>query len=127
MFTWLENIEKKRWWMIFVIVGFIFSVLFGTGSISVINSEAGFIISVAVLVFGIAESANHKKVSIYKSGKVSYFDPYFDKEYFWDEIQNSPPVKIKTGESYIRKPIFIGIVLDIVSAVLFVVGVIKLF
>ena len=111
----------------FVVIGFVFAILFGTKTITIINPEAGFLISIAMLAFGIAEAANHQEVTQYKKGKISYSDPYLQQEYFLDEIKNSPTVHIPDGKTYVRKPIFIGIVLDIISAILFIAGVIKLF
>jgi len=127
VFSWLEKLDQKRWWNMFVIVGFVFAVLFGTGAVTVVDAEAGFIISIATLCFGIAEAANHKKVTNYRKGKVSHFDPYLQEEYFADEIKNSPTMLIPDGETYVREPVFLGIVLEAVSAILFITGVIKLF
>ncbi len=111
----------------FVIVGFVFAILFGTKAITIVDPEAGFLLSIALLAFGIGEAANHKEVTSYETTKITHFDPYLDREYFMDEIRNSPFVRVPTGKTYVRKPVFVGIVLDAMAAVLFLAGVIKLF
>jgi len=119
MFKWLENLDTKRWWNMLIITSFILMVLFGSKVITIVDPQAGFLFSLGILLFAIGESANHKKIIEYKiiqdSGTV---DGWTGKDIYQ---------KVPIGASYIRKPIFIGLVLDFVGLVFFIVGIIKLF
>ena len=127
MFSWLEKLEFKRWWNMVIVIGFVFAVLFGTKAITIIDPTAGFLLSLATLLFGIAEAASHQEEMQYTVGREYHHNSYMPEDLFRDKWQKMPPVHIPTGKKYVRKPIFIGIVLDIVAAILFLAGVAKLF
>ena len=121
MFSWLDNLDKKRWWNMLIITSFIFAILFGAKVITIINPQAGFLISLGFLFVAIGEGANHKKVTDYHVGKIVYYNP------FSEEIQGkSPTLKIPKGYTYKRKPIFIGILFDVIGIALIFIGLFKL-
>ncbi len=121
MFSWLENLDKKRWWNMIIIVGFIFAILFGAKIITIIDPQAGFLISVGLLFVGIGEGANHKKVIEYKIGKQIFYNP------FSKTIEGeSPTIKIPKGYIYKREPIFIGLLFDFIGVALIIIGLVKL-
>ena len=122
MFKWLENLDTKRWWNMLIITSFILMVLFGSKVITIVDPQAGFLFSLGILLFAIGESANHEKIQTYKKGHISYFDPFTG-----EEVGRGPLANFPDGYKYIRKPIFIGLVLDFVGLVFFIVGIIKLF
>jgi len=122
MFKWLENLDTKRWWNMILIIGLTFAILFGTKTITLIDPQAGFLMSVGFILLAIGESANHKKAIQYQKGHISFFNPLSDQE-----VGQSPELDIPIGYKYVRKPIFIGIVFDIFGVALFLAGIAKLF
>jgi len=121
MFSWLDNLDKKRWWNMLIITSFIFAILFGAKVITIINPQAGFLISLGLLFVGIGEGANHKKITDYKIGKIVYYDPFSQEEY-----GKTPTLKIPKGYTYKREPIFIGILFDVIGIALIIIGLFKL-
>jgi len=121
MFSWLENLDKKRWWNMIIIVGFVFAILFGAKIITIIDPQAGFLLSIGLLFIGIGEGANHQKVTDYTTGKMVYFNP-FSKTIKGE----TPTMKIPKGYIYKRKPIFIGILFDFIGIALIAIGLYKL-
>ena len=104
-----------------IITSFIFAILFGAKVITIINPQAGFLISIGFLFVGIGEGANHKKVTDYHIGNIVFYNP------FSEEIQGkSPTLKIPKGYTYKREPIFIGILFDVIGIALIIIGLFKL-
>ena len=122
MFSWLEKLEHKRWWNMLIVVSFVFAVLFGTKAVTIIDPQAGFLMSIGLLFVGIGEGANHKKVTEYKTGKIVYYDPFFEKV-----RGETPTMKIPKGSIYKREPIFIGILFDAIGIALVFAGIVKIF
>ena len=120
MFSWLENLDKKRWWNMLIIVGFIFAILFGMKLITIIPPIAGFLFSIGLLFVGIGEGANHQKIPNYETGEYAWIDPINNKKVA------SIPAKIQKGYIYKRKPVFIGIVFDVFGILLMLIGLYKL-
>ena len=105
-----------------IATGFIFAILFGTRVINIIDPQIGFLFSIGLLFVGIGESANHKKEIVYEKGNEIFYNPLNG-----EVIGKSPTLHIPKGTAYKRKPIFIGILFDIIGIAFITVALYKLF
>ncbi len=97
--------------MLIVIGAFLVGLAFGFPQ-DFIDPRAVFFFGLFLLALGLGEAANHQEVEKYEKGRIALVNPLTGKEK--GGIDN---MRVKKGTHYVRRPVFIGVVLDALSLI----------